>query len=330
MRFNKTIFIKILKLSILSIISFYFLLITVKDFDFSFFIESLLHLDLKYIFLGCLCLLFGNILRSLRWKYFSLKKKSISNFSTFAKYNYFIGNSLNCFLPFRAGDVYRIYLFKNYLKINYLESLTLIFFERLMDVAILSMIIIFLSYWLNLFDYFSSNLVFILLILFFLSLLIIKLNLVFVKKIIFLIFKILTLKKLVKVFLNLLNLIRLQLSNYNFSLIYFFTFFGWIFESLCYLFIIKSFSIDITILNAIFICAFTTLSTMIPSLPGHIGTFHFFNKFALVMVGIDPIISLSITLFTHMILWINILFYGFFYYIKKKFFSDLIFNNSII
>lgn len=49
--------------------------------------------------------------------------------------------------------------------------------------------------------------------------------------------------------------------------------------------------------------AFSTLGTLVPSLPGHFGSFEFFGLQAFVLAGVDTSFAAAVLLLTHLILW---------------------------
>ncbi|MGK9201244.1 lysylphosphatidylglycerol synthase transmembrane domain-containing protein [Sinorhizobium meliloti] len=49
--------------------------------------------------------------------------------------------------------------------------------------------------------------------------------------------------------------------------------------------------------------AFSTLGTLVPSLPGHFGAFEFFGLQAFALVGVDAPTALAVVLLAHLILW---------------------------
>jgi uncharacterized protein (TIRG00374 family) len=49
--------------------------------------------------------------------------------------------------------------------------------------------------------------------------------------------------------------------------------------------------------------AFSTLGTLVPSLPGHFGSFEFFGVQAFTLVGVDATFAAAVILLAHLILW---------------------------
>ncbi|WEX75260.1 flippase-like domain-containing protein [Sinorhizobium numidicum] len=49
--------------------------------------------------------------------------------------------------------------------------------------------------------------------------------------------------------------------------------------------------------------AFSTLGTLVPSLPGHFGAFEFFGVQAFALVGVDAQMAVAVVLLAHVILW---------------------------
>lgn len=59
--------------------------------------------------------------------------------------------------------------------------------------------------------------------------------------------------------------------------------------------------------------AFSTLGTLVPSLPGHFGAFEFFGLQAFSLVGVDAETALAVILVAHLILWAPTAIFGIFW-----------------
>lgn len=59
-------------------------------------------------------------------------------------------------------------------------------------------------------------------------------------------------------------------------------------------------------LRAWFALALGNLGTLLPGAPGHVGTFHFFAKEALVSYGTDPDLAAAQVILTHAVLWLTV------------------------
>jgi len=98
----------------------------------------------------------------------------------------------------------------------------------------------------------------------------------------------------------------------------------WLIESGVYFFVAYNLIDNINLFNLFFIilmvCAITNLSGIIPSLPGNIGNFEFFGTLTLVAFGINSVISGSIIIVVHLVLWIPITFLGIIIIILEKFY----------
>jgi glycosyltransferase 2 family protein len=61
-------------------------------------------------------------------------------------------------------------------------------------------------------------------------------------------------------------------------------------------------SVD-TLLKPFVAFAFSTLGTLVPSLPGHFGSFEFFGLQAFTLTGVDASLAAAVLLLAHLILW---------------------------
>jgi hypothetical protein len=84
----------------------------------------------------------------------------------------------------------------------------------------------------------------------------------------------------------------------------------WTVEGVFFLFLLRAFTMEMGIWQAIFVMGATNLGILIPASPGFIGSFHFFCAQALVFFGIGYPTALSFATVTHLAFYIPITFWG--------------------
>jgi len=218
----------------------------------------------------------GLILKPLRY-YFFLKKDSLL---IFAK-SFYIGNLINLFLPFRLGDVTRIFLFN---KTNSKKSnALLIIFEKILDLLTMFLLLFFsYSFFINeaYLDLFISFFKYSCLIIFFI------LALTFFK----------SFKTYNAILFKALSVILI-------------TIFAWSIEGIAVAyFLSRTLAIDYGI--GFSFMPLTTLSTLIPSAPGYIGVINFaLIKWAeIINVSNSNIGAISFEFYT--LMWVVTLIFG--------------------
>lgn len=249
--------------------------------------------------------------RIVRWRVL-LNVSADKALSTSACWSPFMGSiMLNNVLPFRAGDIVRSIVFPNSMGISRILATSSVLLERLIDLltlfVLLSISIILLSgsaipdyvkFWSPIMAVGSiGGLLCIMFCGKILSIPIFQKLLSSIKE---------TaapqggIKALLFDFSNSLNRMteyRITFKNLTLS------FLIWVCEAIFFLFIIKAFGVEVTLVHAIFVMAFSTLSTLIPSSPGYFGTFHLVAIFALEAVGVSVATAGGIAVALHLFLW---------------------------
>jgi glycosyltransferase 2 family protein len=309
------------------IVSIFFFFIAIRDFNLTNFTNTIVGVKIEFIFLAVISQIIGSYIRSTRWNVFFFQTKNYKFNSSVGKYYYFIGNSLNNIIPFRFGDLYRVLSFSIETGTKKSKTLFLILYERVWDllIAMLFFLISLNYYKSHVLNFFQSDLLIIAIYTIFIFLtLILFLPKFLLNACVLLSFKINFLQKpLLRFFLSLKDQLTPRKS---FDLLVR-TIIGWTFEILYYFFILLAMSIRLDIVGVFLIFSVTTLSTLIPSSPGFVGTFHFFNKSTLVLLGINPTLAISSSIISHLILWVNITVCGLVLFLFKNF-SNCFFTNK--
>lgn len=252
-------------------------------------------------------------------KFFFFQTKNYKLNSSLGKYYFFLGNSLNNIIPFRFGDLYRVLSFSSETGIKKSKTLFLILYERVWDLlfALLFFLIGFNFFKSKGFDFFPSDFLNITIYPLFVLLILVLLLPKFLLKAFILLFTNIDFlqKPLLRFFLSLKN----QLTSKKSFDLFIRTLVGWGFEIFYYFFILLAMSIKLDLIGVCLVFSVTTLSTLIPSSPGFVGTYHYFNKSTLVLLGISPSLAISCSIISHLILWINITICGLILFLFKNF-----------
>lgn len=231
------------------------------------------------------------------------------------KWNQCAGPFISCvaannILPFRAGDILRVFAFNKRLNSNSSVSFSALIFERLLD---LLMLLIFLCIALNYFGLESttffgiSNIIIfsiiglVLAILFFPFFL--KPPLLLIFKIIFFFKKNFVIKfqnQIIKIF----DSIEYISNKQNLIKLFFWSFLAWFAEGLVFWVIALSMPEITNNLAAWVALPVGSLSTLIPSSPGYIGTFDYFTANSMFFMNNAYSSSVLYAFIVHIVLWL--------------------------
>jgi len=115
--------------------------IFITRFDFTESIAIIGNSDFKYIIIGII-FFYGFIpLRGYRWRAF-LKESNIYLPTFELTRLYFLSFFVNSILPARIGDIYRAYLLKKNRSVSFLQSLGVLFSERVFDLASTALLVL--------------------------------------------------------------------------------------------------------------------------------------------------------------------------------------------
>lgn len=293
-------------------ISVTFLKIAYSSLHWDYLRSQLPEISITYLSLSIITLITAYFLRIKRWQ--SILKGQLSPLAL-KKITppYFISFALNNLLPLRAGDIYRSC---SLLRLNASIPLvaSTIIVERVFDIVIL--LISFISF-VILFEIYTSDvvlkvwdfLIYIAIALFFTTMLFLFLSR---KK-----FKIRLLQSLKNLFQYVLKKVWEIASGDNLIAIFSYSLFAWSFEALSYYFVALSLPSISNHISSFFAFSIGTLSTLIPSSPGYIGTFDFFTINAMELLGNNYQSSAIFSLLIHFVLWLPITSIGFIFLITQ-------------
>jgi uncharacterized protein (TIRG00374 family) len=79
---------------------------------------------------------------------------------------------------------------------------------------------------------------------------------------------------------------------------------SWLCEGLVFLAVAKACHLEVGLIAALFALSLATISTLIPSSPGYIGTFHYFALLAIQAFGVSATAGAAFAVLVHLALWL--------------------------
>jgi len=264
-----------------------------------------------YLILGLVSLLLGYIFRILRWSL--LLNASGANTSFIECISPFMGSiALNNVLPMRAGDIFRAIIFPKFLGITKTVSTGSVIMERVFDLATL-MLFILIGFSLNTSEKLPTELRIFSLIILVITLLALIAFYLYSEFISNWIYQSVGNKNESRLSLKLKFLIMVadilkSFNNMTSPLVLFFagilSILIWIGETGVFYALMLGFNFSSNIELAMIIMSLSTLSTLLPSSPGYIGTFHLAAFTAISMFGFNEDQSASFAFLSHLLLWL--------------------------
>jgi len=303
------------------VLTSFFLWEVFKNVDYHYLKSSILNINLLLFFISIIFIFFAYLIRIYRWQLMINNKKH--KFSLMYCSGPFMAcYALNNILPFRMGDFARAFYFNNNFNLTSGEVTGFMIIEKLIDfTVIISLLLISI-----LFFKVSNNETLIYLLIF-TFLFVIPLSfvvfsdraLISINKITTYFFSFFSIKisNLISIFLNQINVILISFRKakifYHFFLL---TFLSWICEGLVYLVIAYAIPMKCNALNSLLVFPIGTLSTMIPSAPGYIGTFHYSISKSLQHLDCNIIEATILAVVVHFIIWFSAILWGGMYFIS--------------
>lgn len=267
-------------------------------------------IDKLFLCIGFISIGFGYYLRIVRWCVIlnstHSKLKIRSCVSTFL-----LSVTLNNILPLRAGDVCRMVIFPPLMNIRRVHAIASLLIERLMDIITLLTI---LTLSLTILQSNSDAQKFVG-----------KLNYLMVGFSVLCIFAIVFNRRIALILLknlrkfwrmkflkeSILNFIfqtllalKSMLSPSNIGIYAGLSLLIWLCEAGLYYCLIKATDLDLGFMAALIIMAASSLSTVIPSVPGYFGTFHVAISFTLILLGQEIEDTYSLAIIFHSVIWL--------------------------
>ncbi len=291
------------------LISLYFLFLFFEGFEISVLKDQLeLRKNLINYLSAMGIFLVSLYFRALRWEvlvYGEVLSKSKRSFNNYIIY--LVSDGLNNILPLRIGDFYRITATRKESKVSIGKLLILLIFERVFDLIILlssGSLVLFYLYRngdiqinnLYIFEWVFTN-KYILLIA---SLLVLVLIYFFSRSYLFKS----KIYSVVKGFKNENHLLG-RISSYTLA--------TWFFEFTVFVVLFNTLPINFSLTEMFSVFITSTLSTLIPSAPGYIGTFHFVSSQTLNLFNVNNFTAGFFAIISHLVLVIPTIFISIFY-----------------
>lgn len=269
-------------------------------------VAALTKANYGFILLSISALMLSHYLRALRWQIFLAPIKTINSGSLFSAL--VIGYAANTFVPGHLGELLRAFVLGKRHNILTSKTFASIVLERIVDVLslIFVMVLVILVYpfpdWV-----FRSGLIMLAGSIFVLVILIVfKISEAKTSQLMHTMFKPLPEKVANRVNLLILNFLSgimplKSLRDYFYTVILSVSI--WFCYALVYHFCLRAFNL-IEIYNlswyvGLIVLVFTTISIVVPSSPGYIGTYHYLCQMALTMIGVSTTEALSYAAIAH-------------------------------
>jgi len=305
------------KKSVGILISLLFIAFILYQADMGKTLESFARMDPVIILPALFVYFMSFIVRTFRWKIL-LSEKNLK-FSSMLS-SVFIGFSLNCILPARAGEIYRAYFFSKKESLNKTKVFTSVILERFFDGLILFMMLIAIIYTIRCAAIFSKIAAIT--------------GLIFIGGAAFLAFLATTKdcgnkREKIRQFCLKLNAVSSVWVNKIFGIINSFfegiktlnsfqllfqtvllTFIIWVLEGTTIYLVIKSFGIDISYLGTFLVLTITAFSSLIPAGPAGIGPYQWGYIIALSVFNVETELALAVSITNQFLLILFILSIG--------------------
>jgi len=305
-------------------VTIFFLIFTLNKINYSIFISELNNIKIFWVAVSILVICIGYIFRAVRWWFLLSFVSEKPPFILTIKY-FFIGNSLNNILPLRGGDIYRIVKYNKLTGIKIENVIATMAIERVFDVLSLLLLL-----WLGLSSFEESNLInsfspqiksaiINLNILCIVAVVTIIIAPRYLQKFISYLFNRKIIPKKIYLFIfETFESLKNILNKKNVIIIFLISTVAWALESFAYGAVQNAMSLNLPI-NAMFISnVFSALSTLLPSSPGYIGTYHYFASLSLTPFKVDIQHAITFSIIMHLILWTSITSFGLIAYFLKN------------
>ena len=281
-----------------------------KKFDTQHFITKLSNIDIDQIIFLLLLTLLMIIIRAVRWG--AISGLAIQGFVSYRVCETIsIGALLNSIIPFGAGEIYRIKEMKDIKNTSYGIAASTLIVERMLDMIFLSIIVLFMMYFLP-FPYWVRNL----LILIGSIISIFTLIIIFVKKE-YLYLKIQETKynnKIMVVFIKFIRNMMQGFSDFKESpykwMILMMTIIFWLITSTIVFLKGHMFNLDFTFKVVITSMALVNLSAILPATPGMFGSYHLAVATSLGIWGYSKVDCTGYAVFAHGTNYLSMILFG--------------------
>lgn len=286
-------------------------------------INIISNIKLEWFLLGIFFFIVSVWIRIRRWTIMLSYIESNLNYHS-ATWSYLVSSGVNAIIPFRVGDLIRVFGFTYNTTISKMSITGAIVLERLFDILILLVFLILgISQVANNFElpfnvyYLYMFLVSILFLFYFIV--------IHGKSLVGLLFsninpkknkKLMTLKSSVERFINGINIIR---TYNNFFVLTGLSISTWLFEGFMFICVAKSVGYLYIDFGPIFAFSMGTLSTALPSAPGYVGTFDYFVSLGMVAYGQSWDWAVSFAILAHIIFTVPFALIAIYYFFSGQY-----------
>jgi len=318
---KKSHFIKLLKLLLSYSITLIFITVLYKQLNFHYLSVALTTVPTKDLFLAIFFLIVAYVLRGIRWG-LMLKMLDPKNKLLKSQHVFWLSMAINNVLPFRMGDMYRIFALRGRTSLTPASILGTLILERLLDLFILLSLFVITLHWVKI-DVIPQSFIHLLQVLIFLCAIILVCLLIMPTPAkIFLAYlsnrysnKSSLVNKILQQGESFIEAVLLLRSFSTTITLLVICLFAWLSESLVFVFAAHGVNANQGLIGPVFASSVGALSTLIPSAPGYIGTFDYFTMLGLRAFGSPVDTATAAALLSHLILWLPVTVYGLIYYI---------------
>lgn len=303
--------IKFLKIYLGLIFTTIFLYYSIKDLEFKEFYLTIKNLNFINLLACVFFISSAYFFRSVRWLKILNKKFTLKNLFLCTK-NLIIGNALNNVFPLRAGDVFRIINYSKDTKSRKSHVTASIVVEKIFDIGSILLAILFSLFLIsfndaNIFINLPKELVNLINNVITIMIMVAIILLIFFKYIVRFFNKLeiksVYLNKFLNIFSDIKSYINYLQSSQVILVASLLSLIAWFFEIYAFYLLSISFNLTLSFSMIIFVASIATLSTIIPSSPGYIGTFHYSIIIALSVFEVSKSVSFTYAFVMHLMLW---------------------------
>lgn len=298
-------------------ISVLFMYLALKNIAFTELWNAFKEANYWYLIPATVILVLSHWLRAIRWRYFILPLARIKTPSLFSAT--MIGYMGNVILPAHLGEFFRAYVVSKKQEISMSSTIATIVIERIVDVwsLLLIMAFTFIVYPFPSWVTKSGYLTFVLVFGFFIFLIVVKKHIQPTLKIIRSLLKPFPRTigtKVEQLLLSFLEGLVLLKHWTHYVIITFYSIVIWALYAGVFYFTFYAFGFisnyHLTWITSLVLLVITTLSVMVPSSPGYVGTYHWLCQLSLGFFGIPKAIALTYAFLVHGVFFLPVLFIG--------------------
>ena len=275
-----------------------------------------------YLLLLLFFVLFSAYLRAIRWKYFLLPLKNVRSSNLLSAL--MIGYGANVILPAHLGEVMRAFILGRKEKISVSSVLATIFVERIIDVLTFLFLLIFLLLFYDFPHWVKESALILLTIAVFISGFLVFIAQKTSTALNFLNFFLKPLpdsikNKLNQIVLTFVSGLRALKKKSHYFIIFFLSIAIWIGYVMGFASGILSFHLKLPWIAPLVLMVLTTISIVVPSSPGYIGTYHYLCQLGLSFFGVDKNEALAVAIIMHAFNTLPFLIIGIYYSWREGF-----------